>query len=56
MSDRPYRTVQTKYKRFRRPFARLFGYTLTTIAGRLRVSSGDGFILQSNGEPLYKST
>ena len=55
--SRPYRNVLTRYKRFRRPFARVFGYTLTeSLVGQLRVASGDGFIYTSTGEPLYPNT
>lgn len=51
--SRPYRKILTRYARFRNPFARLFGYELTEPQVRLRPSSGDGFIFQSNGNPLY---
>jgi hypothetical protein len=51
--SRPYRKIQTRYVRFRRPFARLFGYEILESGGRLRLPVGDGFIYTDDGKPLY---
>jgi hypothetical protein len=52
--SRPFRKALIRYKRFRNPLSRIFGYTLDRAGARLLRSDGT-FLFGSTGQPLYTS-